>query len=239
MKILIADSADDFACVLAETLKKSHEVRISNDGDDAVRMIYAFRPDILVLDTELLNKDGFFVLQTIQGAGIYPAVIMVTSLLTDYVVERAEQLKVKYLMRKPCDLQSVLASIHNLCLHLDNKENMEFDPSEAVKQLLMTLGMRVNLKGFQYSAAAIQMLSEKKIRSLTKDLYPKVALIFNGNWKQIERGIRLGIIDAWESRDEKIWRLYFPVGQDGKVCKPTSATFLCRMAECLKQQMKG
>lgn len=236
MRILIADSTDDFAWTLAETLKVDHEVGISTDGDDAIRMAYSFRPDILVLDTGLHNKDGFFVLQTLQGAGIFPAVVMITSLLTDYVVERAEQLQVKYLMRKPCDLQSVLSTIYSLCTYLVNEQNVGMNPSELINQLLLTLGLRVNLKGYQYTAAAIEILSQAKVSSFTKDLYPKVALDFNGSWKQIERGIRLSIVDAWERRDEKIWRLYFAAGKDGNIPKPTSSTFLSRMAECLKQQ---
>ncbi len=234
MKILIADSMDDFPQHLLATLSNTYEVAVARDGENALCYAQAFQPDVMVLDMALQNKDGFFVLQTLQDAGIHPSVMMLTSLLSDYVVNRAESLGVRYLMRRPCDEQSLLSAIDSLCAYTCTESHPKV--CGATEKLLLPLGFRTNLKSFQYVVVAVEYLSQHKIYSFTKELYPYVARAFNGTWKQVERGIRCSIIDAWENADETIWKRYFATGKNGRVPKPTSSMFLSRMAECLKGQ---
>lgn len=234
MKVLIADSMDNFSQSFLEALSDTYDVAVVKDGDEALCVAKTFRPDVAVLDTDLQNKDGFFILQTLQNTGMHPSVMMLTSLLSDYVVNRAESLGVRYLMRRPCDEQSLLSAINSLCAYTCTESYPKVCPE--TEKLLLPLGFRSNLKSFQYVVVAVEQLSQHKVYSYTKELYPGVARLFNGTWQQVERGIRCSIIDAWENRDEAIWKRYFATGKNGKVPKPTSSMFLSRMAECLKEQ---
>jgi len=238
LKILIAESNNELAWTLAEELKETFEVGVAVDGDDAIRIVYSFRPDVLILDAGLHNKDGFFVLQTLQSAGIKPSVIMTTSIMSEFIVERAEQLQVKYVMRKPCDAKSILSAVYSLCSQLEQPEHTDRHAADAVDQLLLMLGFRASLKGYHYTSSAIRMLLQEPSLAFTKELYPCVARKFSGTWKQVERGIRLSITDAWTSRDERIWRLYFTAANNAKINKPSNSTFLCRMVECLRAQIR-
>ena len=42
------------------------------------------------------------------------------------------------------------------------------------------------------------------------------------------------IHDAWENRDEAVWRCYFPSNQEGFVEKPSNGEFISRVARFLE-----
>jgi hypothetical protein len=70
--------------------------------------------------------------------------------------------------------------------------------------------------------------------SITKEIYPAIAVSFATNPKLVERSIRTAIETAWLHRDNDIWRLYFPPGANGEIPRPTNADFVARLAEYIR-----
>ncbi len=225
-KLQIVDGSEVFCSALKELLPNTFEIDICMDGAAATTRICSFRPDILVLSAMLPCNDGFYVLQTVQNAGVRPMVLVLTPLVSDYVYERVAELEVDYMLPKPCDMHAVVSCIENFrdaCLG-------EISPIQnRVRNLLFSLGFRTNLCGYRYLFSALCILWENPGQSLTKELYPAVAKEHKGSWQQIEHGIRLSIADAWADRTRDGWRIYFP----NEKAKPTNSVFLTRMAQCL------
>lgn len=226
MKLQIVDHSEVFCSALCALLPSAFEIDICLDATAAVSRICSFRPDILVMSAALPGNDGFYILQTVQNAGLHPAVLMLVPLVSEYVAGRVKALKIDHVMQKPCNVHAVVNFICNLL----DKQTGDMDCAEIrVRNLLLTMGFRTNLCGYRYLFSALCVLWENPGQSLTKELYPVVAKLHNGSWQQIEHGIRLSISDAWENRTGDGWEIYFPEAKT----KPTNSVFLTRMAQCL------
>ncbi len=231
IKLQIIDSSETLCSAIGRLLPDTFEIDFSADGYGAASRICSFRPDILVLSAALPGNDGLRVLQTVQSAGVHPMVLLITPLVSDYVVEQAAELKIGYIMCKPCDVRAVADCIFRFM----EKITKEKDPVQTyVRSYLLELNFRTNLCGYRYLMTAICLLLNNSGQSLTKELYPAVAKLHQGSWQQIERGIRLSIADAWENREGDSWALYYPHHKG----KPSNSAFLARSVECLQTLVK-
>lgn len=228
MKLMIVDSSPIFCNALKELLPDSFLTEVHHEGTSVISRICAFRPDILVLAASLPGADGCQVLRVVQSTGLHPMVLLITPLITEYVLEQARDLRVKFMMSKPCDLRAAAVCICNWRDQIAN----ERDPAQAyVRTFLLDMGFHMNLCGFRYLLTALCLLYKRPDMSMTKELYPAVAKLHGGSWQQIERGIRTAITKAWQNRPLEIWELYF----SKKEGKPSNTVFLTRAVQCLQE----
>ncbi len=232
MKVQIVDSSEAFCKTLKEALSDLFETDTYFSGMGAVERIHAFRPDILILSTMLPGNDGFHILRTLQSAGFRPCVLMLTPIVTNYILEMATELDVSYMMCKPCNMNALVSCVCGLRDKLEGAQK-QGNIDLAAAELLIRLGFRTNLCGYRYLIAAMSCLYRDPEQSLTKEVYPAAGIACNCSWQQIERGIRTAITDAYNNREKDVWKLYFPPGADGTVSKPTNSMFMTRMVQCL------
>ena len=103
----------------------------------------------------------------------------------------------------------------------------------SASAVLLELGFETHRKGFRYCRDAILMLAEDPTLQVTKTVYPAVGKQYFANGQSVEKAIRASVAAAWEERDERIWRLYFPGTADGQVVRPTNAELLTRIANAI------
>lgn len=110
------------------------------------------------------------------------------------------------------------------------------DIRSATTAILMDIGISEWHSGFGDLVRAIILWSENPEWSFSKELYPEVGRrrANKANWKTVEKSIRYAILVAWMRKDKKIWRIYFPPGEDGKMKRPTNAGFISRIARVLE-----
>lgn len=81
-----------------------------DNGPDAVREILAQHPDLVFLDVQIPDLDGFGVLSAVRDAGSpLPAVVFVTA-YDRYAMRALEEHAVDYLL-KPCDARRLAAAV--------------------------------------------------------------------------------------------------------------------------------
>lgn len=231
LKLLIAESSEDFRIALAESLRGAYCVRECSDGTEAMRILQTFHPDVLVLDLMLPGKDGISLLQEAAAAGLRPMVLATTRFASDYVLDTAGQLGVGYVMIKPCEVRATVARIADLSRRLNPPVVTQPDPRTYVSNMLLTLGIPTKLNGYGYLREAIPLMNRDPGQSITKELYPAVAGMFRCEPKNVERSIRSAIDAAWKKRDERIWSLYFQPDTSGTILRPTNAEFISRLAD--------
>ena len=110
------------------------------------------------------------------------------------------------------------------------------DLSCAVVAALIDLGVATHRIGFEYLKHAILMYCDEPSQMITKTIYPAVGRRYEpraGKF-QVEQAIRSVIHDAWENRDEAVWRCYFPSNREGFVEKPSNGEFISRVARFLE-----
>jgi len=229
-KVLIADGSEEFRDALADILRGTYVVRVCQEGNQTLQALYNVKPDILVLDLLLPGLDGISLLQQTAEAGLRPMVLATTGFVNDYVLDCAERLGVGYVMVKPCDVHATAARIADLHQHLKPPAVSKPDHRTVVSNLLLTLSVPTKLKGYACLREAILEAVRDPAQQVTKELYPKVAKLCDGNAVQVERSIRSAIASAWERRDEQIWRMYFRPNQAGQLERPTNAAFISCIA---------
>ncbi len=233
-KILIADGAEEFPMALAEMLRGEYHIRLTGEGNQTLEALRTYQPDILVLDLMLPGLDGISLLQAMEELGQKPMVLAMTRFVSPYVMEAMDRFGVGYLMMKPCDVNATLARIRDLSRRHSSPALPAPDIRTTVSNVLLRLGMPTKLRGYGCVREAILCMMREPDMSVTKELYPMVAQLCDGNTAQVERAIRGAIIAAWNTGDQRQWRRYFIAAQGAKVPKPTNAEFISRIADCLR-----
>lgn len=230
-KLLIADPSEEYCMALEEALHGAYIVRSCHDGREAQGMLQTFKPNILVLDLMMPGVDGIGLLQEAGKLEQRPAVLAVTRYISNFVMERLSQLGVGYVMLKSCELQMIIARIGDMTQQMEPPLVTRPDSRTTATNILLSLGISTKLRGYGCVREAVMLMMQDPCQSVTKELYPAVAKICGGNALQVERAIRCAIQGAWDRRDERVWRMYFPTGPDGHIPRPTNAAFISRLAD--------
>lgn len=124
-KILVADDTPSNIALLNLVLGKEHELLCAADGEEAVAVALAERPDLILLDALMPGIDGFEACTRLkadpQTADI--PVIFITSLEEETDEARALQLGAVDFISKPISPAAVRARVRN-CLDLKRQRDM-------------------------------------------------------------------------------------------------------------------
>ena len=232
-RILIAASSQSFALALSEHLSDEFDVYRCQTGFEALTILREVEPELAVVDLNISGVDGVDVLKMAKSAGICPKTIAVTGYISRYVIAALEELQVCALMRVPCDISCLAATVMDVAAWDQRERTFE----DRVRALLTMLNFKPQTAGYTIAQMCIGLYFENPSQPVTTSLYPKVALQCNGTATQVERALRSTIEAAWKKRNEQVWRMYFPVGKNGKLAKPTNTEFLSRIVECLQRSL--
>jgi DNA-binding response OmpR family regulator len=112
--VLIADDEPNIVLSLQFLMRKAgYEVRVARDGEEALALISASPPDLVLLDVMMPKRDGFDVCQTIRAdpalAGV--KIIMLTARGRDIEREKGLALGADSYVTKPFATKEVLAAV--------------------------------------------------------------------------------------------------------------------------------
>ena len=247
--VLIADNSEEFCTSLAAALQRTDRftiVGIAGDGEKAMKLLEEHRPDILVLDLMLPQKDGLSLLKSISGWDRRPAVVATSGFMTDYVASAAAGLGVAYLMLKPCDTQALVDRIDELRfdsgrLPATRRPAQPQSIEALVTGIIHEIGVPAHIKGYQYlrDAIIIAVGDMDVINAITKVLYPQVAKTFQTTPSRVERAIRHAIEVAWDRGDLDTLQRFFGYTVSNTKGKPTNSEFIALIADRLQLQLKG
>lgn len=235
MRLLIADSSEGFRRILADQLRKGFEVHTASDGMQALALLRRLQPDILVLDLHLAQLDGLTLLETAGMEGLRPMVLALSPLLSDFLMDKLQRLRVDDILCKPCSISAVVRRVSQFAEKLQQEGTVDTGLERRAVELLRLLGVAPNLSGTRYLQRALELKVHSPQSHATKELYPVISREFSvGDPRLVERSIRNAIEKAWKSRNDLLWQFYFPVGEDGTVKKPSNTEFISRLAQLLR-----
>ena len=118
-------------------------------------------------------------------------------------------------------------SVKNTEIHTDQLER-------TVIRFIQKLGIRPNLIGYHLLIKAILMAikSPNLLKSLTKELYPKIAKDYGKNVKAVERNMRKAIESAYEYDPQRIQSVFYY-----KVDKPYISEVLSMAVESIRYEL--
>lgn len=238
-KVLIADNSEDFTAELADALRSHFFVRTCSTGTQALEQLHRFQPDVLVMDVLLPELDGISLLQAARDEDVMTNVLALTRSAAPYITEALDRFGVGYIMMKPCRLEALRERILDLSSRTKPRVLCQPDMRNTVTNLLLSLRVPTKLRGYGCTREAILYLMRDPEMSITKELYPAVAQICDGNASQVERAIRGAIRAAWVNQDDTVWPAFFQPCADGTIPRPTNAAFLTCLADRLILEQSG
>jgi two-component system nitrate/nitrite response regulator NarL len=131
VRILVADDHAIFRDGLRKLLEGADDVQIigeASNGVEATKMLAKLKPDILLLDLRMPEKDGLGVLEEINFDSIQTRVIVLTAAEDDRDVVRAMRLGARGVVLKQSASDLLLKSIRKVAdgeIWLDNRMTAE------------------------------------------------------------------------------------------------------------------
>ena len=243
-RVVLADASEEYRAVLAEELEKTGEFQVvgsTADGTEALALVEAMKPEILLLDLVLPGMDGLSILSRLREMGDErPAVITLSSFCSQQTVARAGMLGAAAFLAKPCTHEAVLENMRLLFSDEEEEELHAPGLENLVTSIIHEVGVPAHIKGYQYVREAIMISVEDMdvINSVTKVLYPEVAKRFGTTPSRVERAIRHAIEVAWDRGDLETLQKFFGYTVSNAKGKPTNSEFIAMISDRIRLQLK-
>ena len=261
IQVVIADDNREFGDILCEYLSNQEDIEvvgIARDGLEAYELVTEKLPDIAILDIIMPHLDGLGVLEKLNATQMAkrPLYIILSAVGQDKITQRALALGAEYYVVKPFDIEVLVSRIRQLKGYgqtavirsesgrevkpASNPGNLQHSLEVEVTNIMHEIGIPAHIKGYQYLRDAIMMVVKDLdiINSITKQLYPSIARIYNTTPSRVERAIRHAIEVAWSrGKVDAIDSLFGYTVSIGKG-KPTNSEFIAMVADKLRLELK-
>jgi two-component system response regulator (stage 0 sporulation protein A) len=265
ISVVIADENRKLLDMFQERVSMEQDIKISamtRDGKEALCMIREKKPDVVLLDPILPSLDGLAVLEQLKDEEKQNlSVIMLSAMGQDLLAEEAYSLGARYFLLKPIDEENLLHKIRKCkdtfksekednylrgFIHNTDDKNRrkEKDPRVTleiiVTNIIHEIGVPAHIKGYQYLRDSILMVVQDMdiLNSITKQLYPAIAIHNHTTASRVERAIRHAIEVAWSrGKMDTIDELFGYTVNHGKG-KPTNSEFVALIADKIRLEYK-
>ena len=259
--IMIVDDNREFVALLKDYIDIQDDMEVTKchyDGLNAVEQIKETKPDVLLLDIIMPEKDGITVLEELSDNNIkIPLIIIMSSIGQERITQKAISLGAAYYVIKPFDMKSITTRIRDLLdpqgefeiikNKTQNKINNELAKNGIsnleirVTNAIHDVGVPAHIKGYQYVREAIIMAvnNEEIINSVTKTLYPNLSKMFQTTPSRVERAIRHAIEVAWNRGQVDVHDRIFGYTVNSNKGKPTNSEFIAMIADRLRLEEKS
>lgn len=109
---------------------------------------------------------------------------------------------------------------------------------KKIFEILNDIGMPCHINGRAYTEEAIKLALNNNNISVTKELYPQIAQMFNSTPARVERSIRYAIRIAFSNSNNQAKTKYFG-NIIRKHFKITNHAFICGIVKYLKNNNEG
>lgn len=259
IKIMIVDDNKEFVKILTTFVNGEDDMEVVGceyDGLNAVSLIKAEKPDVLLLDIIMPEKDGLAVLEEMnEKLEEKPLVIMMSAIGQEKITQKALSLGALYYVVKPFDLATLTERLRELAgssstsaVYERGKSKYSFKVKSNVKKiaplevrvtnLIHDVGVPAHIKGYQYLREAIILAVENAdiINAVTKTLYPMLAKSFKTTPSRVERAIRHAIEVSWNRGQIEVHNKIFGYTVNSNKGKPTNSEFIAMLADLLRME---
>ncbi len=256
LNIVLADKDGFYLQKLKTSLERKGRLQVvglADNGIQAMELIRRTKPDVVVMDILLGERDGFWVLEQMQKEGVATVSIMVSAIVAERMVRQAMQLGASYFMAKPIQGDLLLQRISQLSDYdtaiveevrvqevdrllpeaSGTKEHLEAE----ISAVLSKMGIPASIKGYHYIRKAVMMSVEDEsvLVGITKGLYPDIAKLYKTSASKVERAIRHAIESAWKKNGQQV---YFELAGFLPLKKPTNGQFIAAISEYFRLYAK-
>ncbi len=252
-KIMVVDDNKEFVKLINMYINSQKDIVALEplyDGTNVINAIKQSKPDILLLDVVMPEKDGLTVLEELSDeVGMEkPLIVIMSAIGQEKVTQKAISLGATYYVVKPFDMITLIDRVRDILKEKDEvKEeymvaygNKSLPLEVRVTQMIHDVGVPAHIKGYQYIREAIMLAvnDEDIINSITKTLYPTLSEKFNTTPSRVERAIRHAIEVAWNRGQIEMHEKIFGYTVNSNKGKPTNSEFIAMIADRIRLSEK-
>jgi len=256
LKIMIVDDNVEFVKLLTMYINAQSGMEVVgslNDGTNVIPKLKELRPDILLLDIIMPEKDGLVVLEELDEAVLEkkPFTVVMSAIGQEKITHKAISLGAAYYVIKPFDLETLTTRLKEMVgnettAFYENKgtkyvsakvTHHQGEPVEVkVTNIIHDLGVPAHIKGYQYlrEAIIISVENQEIINSITKTMYPVLAKKYKTTPSRVERAIRHAIEVAWNRGEIAMHDKIFGYTVNSNKGKPTNSEFIAMIADKIR-----
>ncbi|HBU11921.1 MAG TPA: sporulation transcription factor Spo0A [Clostridiales bacterium] len=209
--------------------------------EEACQFLQVKPVDIVVLDLIMSSRDGYCFLETLDHLTLQqkPHVIVTSAIDNEHAIRRAFDMGAKYYMIKPYENEVMYRRILDVCFSGARQKGAAGGKGKTIDQRIMeiflALGIPPHLKGYQYLRTAIKMvlLDSTIIYSITKKLYPSIAMEYSVTPTKVELAIRHTLDVTWQRNKFEHLDQVFGCDVYLKNTKPTNGEFIALVSDLL------
>ena len=238
ISVMLADSSEDFLDTMSSYINIQEDLSVvaaAIDGQRAVSLVKALRPQVLVTDILLRRLDGIGMLKELKSCGEMPNTIVLSAFLNDSIAKEISSLGVCYCFSKPCRAEDLVDRIRECAGDGDGEPDEQRDCGyeTEIAEALINFGVMPHLQGYRYLREAIRRTIENSdaLSGVTKVLYPELAKTYNTTPKCVERSMRSALEAAWVHGDAARRNGYFGEMTTLLNRRPTNSAFISMITE--------
>ncbi len=238
-------------------LKGYKHIECFNDSLEALRALAnkKHKADVVISSVIMPKCDGVKLVRTLKKYNICRDTVFLGILpyISDEVASIALKAGFDYVADVSMTLENLVATMEIAfrvktgdrvvakadLLNPINCENM--DCEEYIKHVLLRMGISKKYEGFNYILSGIKMYVEcaDNVRlKITKDVYPRLASIYNTTVRAIERDMRYAIYRAWLTGDINMQSELFGYSCNNDNGCPSNKEYLTMVAEHIRMRLK-
>lgn len=241
-------------CLMGE--ERVHVIGTTQDGQEAVSLIQEQKPEIVILDLIMPHIDGMGIMEQVRAQngkegnpkyiiGMTKGQEMMFHLAAEgqpvvAVGQQYSDMELKnalHILNGKGGMASWKHGIKNAAVTVSMTEDkLEL----VVTDIIHDIGVPAHIKGYQYLRSAILMAVADMdiLNSITKQLYPEIAEMYDTTPSRVERAIRHAIEVAWgRGHMDTIDELFGYTIHAGKG-KPTNSEFIALIADKIRLDQK-
>ena len=116
MKILVIDDNRSLSNSIAKIINSAgHEVLVADDGEQGLSMFRADRPNLVICDMVMPNRDGRFVISQIRHEAPATKIIAISGSGTITGLSDALDSGADEIIAKPFDARTLLETVKTVC----------------------------------------------------------------------------------------------------------------------------
>lgn len=136
-KVVIADDNQILLEQLEKNLKECKEIEIvgiAHNGEEELKCIKEFSPDVVVTDIEMPKMTGVDVIEAVKDFEQVPEFIVITGGASAEIMQRLYKLPIKQLFYKPLDMKRLECEI---LMSIEKEESKQLEKSLKEEKSLL------------------------------------------------------------------------------------------------------
>ena len=253
LKVIVADDSADLGQNCERSLK-SYGMDVTlckKDGLKVIEAVKRVKPDVILADVFMPNTDILGVLAEINKMDEKdrPMVMAMSSFDNSRLEKEMLDGGASYYFLKPFDMNTMAQRIIKLSgwknesspVVVKNNVLTDSQLELMVTEIIHQIGVPAHIKGYHYLRESIilSINDPEMLNSVTKLLYPTVAMTFKTTSSRVERAIRHAIEVAWDRGDVDVLSSYFGYTIQNTRGKPTNSEFIAMISDKLRLQLKS